>query len=69
MKILVIYRKIQLLICMILDVRRGVNEICALLGGGGILRGLDCYFLTDVSGQPIVPIFKGQAPRHLRMGP
>jgi hypothetical protein len=38
-------------------------------GGGRILRGLVWYFLTDVSGQPIGPIFKGQAPRHLRMGP
>jgi hypothetical protein len=39
-------------------------------GRGGILRDLDWYYLTDVSGQPIGPIvFKGQAPRHLRMGP
>ena len=52
---------------MILYVRRGVNEICGFVGG--ILCGLDWYFLTDVSGQPIGPIFKGQAPRHLRMVP
>jgi len=36
--------------------RRGVNEICALLGFYE-----DKYFFTEVSGQPIGPIFKSQA--------
>jgi hypothetical protein len=72
MKILVIYRKIQLLICMILDVRRGVNEICAFFlgGGGGILRGLDWYFFTDVArtGQPIGPFLQGSKTKTLEDG-
>ena len=34
----------------------------------GILRSVECYFLTDVSGQPISPIFKRQT-WPLKMGP
>jgi hypothetical protein len=26
-----------------------------------MLRGVDCWFFTDISGQPVSPIFKGQA--------
>jgi hypothetical protein len=42
---------------VILAFRRGVSEICALLG---------CYvakiysYLTDVSGKPLIPILKGE---------
>ena len=41
----------------------------------GLLRSVDWLFTTDVSGQHIVPIFKGQAEktaktvRHLQIGP
>jgi hypothetical protein len=30
------------------------------LRSSGILHSVEWYFCTDVSGQPIVPIFKGQ---------
>jgi hypothetical protein len=39
------------------DIRREVDEICALLGYYAAYSG---NFLTDVSGQPSGPIVKGQ---------
>jgi len=38
--------------------RRGVNGTCVAFG---ILRSVDRWLFTDVSGQPIGPIFKGRA--------
>jgi len=34
-----------------------------------ILSGVGSYLHTDVSGQPIGPMFKGMAPCPLEMGP
>jgi hypothetical protein len=34
---------------------------CMRLRSSGMLRSVDLWFVTDVSGQPIPPIFKGQA--------
>ena len=42
---------------MISGFHRDVDEICALLGCYAACSG---QFLTDVSGQPVGPIFKGQ---------
>jgi hypothetical protein len=35
----------------------------------GILRRVECQFLTDGSGQSIRPVFKGQDPFTLEDGP
>ena len=44
--------------CVTAGLRREVVEILAFFG---ILRSVWWQFLTDASGQPIGPIFKGQA--------
>jgi len=44
-------------LCVISGFRREVNKICAVLG---YYAAYSLNFFTDVSGQPIGPIFKGQ---------
>jgi hypothetical protein len=42
---------------MISDIHHGVNETCP----SEILHSIEWWFLTDISGQPVGSIFKGQA--------